>query len=134
MQRLIYLLFILATLIVSFACSHDKHADETIDRALTLLDERPDSALAILDAIRESKAAWPEAQRMRYDLAYAQAQNKAYVPFTTDSVVLAVADYYDRHGSDNERMMARYMVGCAYRDLGDAPTALKHLHLSLIHI
>lgn len=128
MQRLIYLLLILTTLIVSFACSHDKHADETIDRALTLLDERPDSALAILDAIRDSKAAWPESQRMRYDLAYAQAQNKAYVPFTTDSVVLAVADYYDRHGSDNERMTANYMVGCAYRDLGDAPTALRYLN------
>lgn len=128
MQRLIYLLLILTTLIVSFACSHDKHADETIERALTLLDERPDSALAILDAIHDAKAAWPEAQRMRYALAYAQAQNKAYVPFTTDSVVLAVADYYYRHGSDNERMMANYMVGCAYRDLGDAPTALKYLN------
>lgn len=67
---------------------------------------------------------------MRYDLVYAQAQNKAFVPFTTDSIVLAVAEYYDRHGSANERMMARYMVGCAYRDLGDAPTALKHLHLA----
>lgn len=130
MPRLIYLLFIFTTLIVSFACSHDKHADETIDRALTLLDERPDSALAVLDAIRDAKAAWPEAQRMHYDLAYAQAMNKAFVPFTTDSVVLAVADYYDRHGSDNERMVARYMVGCAYRDLGDAPTALKHYRLA----
>ncbi len=67
---------------------------------------------------------------MRYDLVYAQAQNKAFVPLTTDSIVLAVADYYDRHGSDNERMMARYMVGCAYRDLGDAPTALKHYRLA----
>lgn len=129
MHRLFSLVALL--LLLSFiACTPDKQADEAIKSAQTLLATRPDSALSILDSIRADRAAWPEAQRMRYDLVYAQAQNKAFVPFTTDSIVLAVAEYYDRHGSANERMMARYMVGCAYRDLGDAPTALKHLHLA----
>jgi lipopolysaccharide biosynthesis regulator YciM len=38
--------------------------------------------------------------------------------------MLAVADYYDRNGTANERMEAHYLLGCVYRDLGDAPRAL----------
>ena len=28
-----------------------------------------------------------------------------------------VVDYYDRHGSANERMLANYVLGCVYRDM-----------------
>ena len=68
---------------------------------------------------------------MRYELVYAQAQNKAYVNFTTDSIVLSLVDYYGRHGNANEQMMANYMAGCAYRDLEDALSALKYLNLAV---
>lgn len=128
MQRLLHIIPIFALCALIFACSHDKQADEVIDSALVVMDENPDSALSLLNNIKGVEEEWPKSQRMRYELVYAQAQNKAYVPFTSDSVVLEVADYYNRHGSDNERMMANYMAGCAYRDLGDAPTALKYLN------
>lgn len=128
MQRLLHIIPIFALCALVFACSHDKQADEVIDSALVVMDENPDSTLSLLNNIKGVEEEWPKSQRMRYELVYAQAQNKAYVPFTSDSVVLEVADYYNRHGSDNERMMANYMVGCAYRDLGDAPTALKYLN------
>ena len=68
---------------------------------------------------------------MRYELVYAQAQNKAFVNFTTDSIVLSLVDYYGRHGNANEQMMANYMAGCAYRDLEDALSALKYLNLAV---
>ena len=47
--------------------------------------------------------------------------NKNYVPFSTDSVMQEVADYYDHHGPPNERMEAHYLLGCVYRDMGEAP-------------
>lgn len=58
---------------------------------------------------------------MYYDLLRADAQNKAYIDFTTDSVMLQVADYYDQHGTANEQMRAHYLLGCTYRDLKDVP-------------
>ena len=61
---------------------------------------------------------------MRHELLRARAMNKSYTPFTTDSTMLAVADWYDRHGTPNERMEARYLLGCAYRDMGEAPRAV----------
>ena len=75
---------------------------------------------------------------MRYELVYAQAMNKAYVNFTTDSVMLEVVDWYERHGNANQKMLAYYILGCAYRDLEDALSALKYLnqavdsHLTLL--
>ena len=38
--------------------------------------------------------------------------------------MLEVADYYDRHGTPNERMEAHYLLGCVYCDMGEAPRAI----------
>ena len=61
---------------------------------------------------------------MEQELLRARAMNKEYVLFTTDSVMREVADYYDRHGTPNERMEAHYLLGCTYRDMGEAPRAI----------
>lgn len=53
-----------------------------------------------------------------------QAQNKAFVPFTSDSLAKDVVSYFDRHGSSNEQMKAHYLLGCVYRDLGESPRAV----------
>ena len=123
-------LFLPILAFILFSCT-DNHADSIITKAEQLLNTKPDSALAVLDDIQENKEDWPRSQQMRYELVYAQAQNKAYVNFTTDSIVLSLVDYYERHGNANEQMMANYMAGCAYRDLEDALSALKYLNLAV---
>ena len=65
-----------------------------------------------------------ESQRMRDELLHARAMNKAFEPFTTDSVMKEVASWYDRNGTPNERMEAHYLLGCTYRDMGEAPRAV----------
>ena len=62
-------------------------------------------------------------ERMREELFRAREMNKEYIDFTTDSVMKEVADWYDRHGTSNERMEAHYLLGCTYRDMGEAPRA-----------
>ena len=123
-------LFLPILAFILFSCT-DQHAESIITKAEQLLNTKPDSALAVLDDIQENKEDWPRSQQMRYELVYAQAQNKAYVNFTTDSIVLSLVDYYERHGNANEQMMANYMAGCAYRDLEDALSALKYLNLAV---
>lgn len=44
-----------------------------------------------------------------------------------DSIQLA-ADYYDRHTIYNKKVRAYYLLGCAYRDAGEAPNALEAYH------
>ena len=57
----------------------------------------------------------------------ADSMNRAYIPMTDgiDSLLLEATRYYDRHGDANQQMRAHYLLGCAYRDMGEAPAALQ---------
>lgn len=90
----------------------------------SLIEAEPDSGVALLVSLREQVEDASKANRYRYQLLLAKAMNKTYRPITTDSVMREVADYYDDHGSANDRMEAHYLLGCAYRDMGDLPQAL----------
>ena len=53
-----------------------------------------------------------------------ERQNRADSVMRNDSLARALADYFDRHGSPNERMRAHYILGRTYADMGEAPIAL----------
>lgn len=58
----------------------------------------------------------------------AQEQNQNWDSITgIDSIQMAVK-YVDSHGSSNEKVRAHYLLGCAYRDAGEAPNALEAFH------
>lgn len=112
-------------------CGQSGKFDTTINRADSIMEACQGDAtvsLAILDSLRPQLPEMSEAQRMRFHLLYGKAMNKGYVEFTTDSIMKEVVEYYDRHGSDYEKMTANYVLAAAYRDLGDAPTAMKYLN------
>ncbi len=90
----------------------------------TIINEKPDSALHLLDSLSTEATAWPKSQRMRHRLLTMKAQNKAYVPFISDTIAKDLVSYYDDNGSPNDRLLARYLLGCVYRDLGEAPRAV----------
>lgn len=112
-------------------CDNNSRVTALLSRADSLMSSRPDSALKILENSSAEIDKWPKSLQMRYNLLLAKAQNKAYVPFSSDSVMTIVTSYYDRHGTSNERMEAHYLLGCVYRDLGEAPKALSAYHDAL---
>ena len=58
----------------------------------------------------------------------ADSLNRNYLPVTGDSLLKEAARWFDSHGSANERVRAHYLLGCAYRDKGEAPAALQCYH------
>lgn len=109
------------------SCSNRKY-EQTITRADNLMELSQDSArsaLAILDSIRPDLSKMGKSTKMRYQLVYAKGMNKGYVDFTTDSLMKEIVDYYDNHGTCQQQMLAHYLLGCVYRDLGDSPAALS---------
>jgi len=64
-------------------------------------------------------------------LAEADSMNRNYVAFTTDTALLRAVRLADRHGTNTDRVRARYLLGCAYRDMGEAPQALDCYHQAL---
>ena len=63
-------------------------------------------------------------QQMVFQLEELERQNRAYEMFTTDSLAEQLVEYFDRHGDTNERLRAHYILGCVYRDMGEAPRAI----------
>ena len=58
----------------------------------------------------------------------AQEQNLNRETITDIDSIQMAADYYDRHGSNNDKVRAYYLLGCAFRDAGEAPNALEAFH------
>ncbi len=109
------------------SCSNRKY-EQTITRADNLMELSQDSArsaLAILDSIRPDLSKMGKSTQMRYQLVYAKGMNKGYVDFTTDSLMKEIVDYYDNHRTCQQQMLAHYLLGCVYRDLGDSPASLS---------
>ena len=116
--------FTLLLVLTLLACTSHYYPTQLVV-ADSLCAVNPDSALRILKLMEDTMSSAGKADRMYYELLKADAMNKAYVDMTTDSILKEVADYYDRHGSANEQMRAHYLLGCAYRDMGEAPMALQ---------
>lgn len=116
------LLFILAL----SACKDSTRFVQRLDDIDSLIDVAPDSAYNQLMRMHDEVDNQRKSIRMRYELTLAKAQNKNFVTFTTDSVMKQVVEYYDDNGTPSQQMYANYLLGCTYRDLGDAPTELEY--------
>lgn len=100
------------------------------DSIMNIDDDSAKVAIHMLSGIKTQLDNFSKSQKMHYELLYHKAMNKAYVPFTSDSIMLEVVDYYKKNGSSNERMLAYYMLGCIYRDMQEVPLALENYNLA----
>ena len=125
-EKVIYLLLILLLLA---SCAGNRKYDDLMQRADSIMNVNDDSAkvaIRMLDGVKPQLPEFSQSQKMRYELLRHKAMNKACITFTSDSVMKEVVDYYDHHGSANERMLANYVLGCVYRDMHEAPMALEY--------
>ena len=70
-------------------------------------------------------ACGPDHDDMLRQLNQLAEANRADSLLTDDTLALSLTDYFDRHGSANERMMAHYLLGRTYADRGEAPKAVQ---------
>ena len=73
-------------------------------------------------------AACSDGDSMRRQLQELQARNQADSLMTDLNKANTLCDYFDRHGTPNERMLAHYLLGRTHADLGEAPEALQAFH------
>ncbi len=127
MRKLLYILALLPLFLLFLlsACTDDKEVVALLDRAEALMEAAPDSASRLLHAADSAIARQSEPTRMRHAVLLAQANNKLYQPLPSDTTFQEVVDYYDRHGSPNQQLLAHYLLGCIHRDRNEAPQALQ---------
>lgn len=129
MKKLPLLIVTILFLNIFVACQGDKQYDSLLQQADSIMNIDDDSAkvaIKLLDKVKPQLNDFSKAQRMRYQLLYHKAMNKADISFSSDSIMKNVVAYYEKHGTSNERMLAYYMLGCVYRDIHEAPLALEY--------
>ena len=123
MRRYSFFLLILCLLA---ACGDDARIATVLNRADSLMNSRPDSALTLLDSALHTGDA-SDRQTARLRLRRLNAINKLDTVFTEAHVAQAseLVTHFDRHGTPNERMLAHYLLGRTYADAGQAPQAIQ---------
>ena len=129
-------IIVLVLALLSFACTSPQQR-AVLDSADSLMNARPDSALTLLNALLPDTNQMRKGDLMRFHLLRTNAQNKCDTVFRAEHAALMrrVCDYYDHKASPPwgdergaSRMLAHYLLGRCYSDMGEAPAALQEFH------
>lgn len=103
--------------ILFVSCTGNKAYDKLLIKADSIMnidDDSAEVAIRLMQSIKPELSQFSKSQKKRYELLYHKAMNKAYIDFTSDSTMLEVVDYYEQHGSANDKMLAYYILGCRF--------------------
>lgn len=132
MMKWNYYIIICICISVLCSCRGGSELDVRFQAIDRLCDSIPEAAIDSLAAI--SSTGLSEKELNRYRLLWIKSRDKAYIAHKSDSLILDVIDYYDRHRSEGMYPEALYYGGRVYADLGDLPTALEFFQKSLDEI
>ena len=121
----------LAVLFFLLASCRPVHYPQALLVADSLCAAHPQRALEWLDSLRPRMEQERKGVRMYYDLLCIKAQDKAYMPHTSDSLIQAVLHYYEERADRRHLPEAYYYAGRVASDLGDAPQALDYFGKAL---
>ena len=124
-------IILLLSLIGFTACRHHTAYPLAMQQAEQLMNTRPDSALTLLQGMADTLATLPEETRMYHQLLTIQAKDKQYITHTSDSLINRIVSFYEEYGNNDRLMMAYFYQGSTYRDMNDAPRALKAFHQAI---
>ena len=100
-----------------FSCRDGGRAEGILRTADSLMEEHPDSALAILkrDSLEICRSG--KDFRLWYALSRTEADDKCYIQHVSDSSIRIAAGCYDSYGSALQRVRADYLLGRVYCDM-----------------
>ena len=107
------------------ACTGGGRMEAELSHIDSLAEADQSAAIARIDSITAaSGGGMARSVRMRLALLRAKACNKLLLPLNRDSLLM-LDGYFTDHGTPNERMLAKYIIGCSYLDDNDAPRAVE---------
>ena len=102
----------------AISCGKIKDAHNTLNDIETFINERPDSALTLLDSFDTSlldhKSVWAH-----HSLLHAQAKDKCYIDETNDSLMTQVVNYYEGKRDKEKLFKSYYYLGRIQYNAGD---------------
>lgn len=113
---------VVAIIVFVSSCA-SKEAKRIMDTADAVMWTRPDSALAVLESI-DTLSLKAKAQHARYSLLYTMALARNHRDIPDLRIIKPAASYYERHGSNDDRMKMYFYLGTAQYDTGDPESAI----------
>ena len=105
------------------ACSRPTAVAE-LDAADSLMERRPDSALALLRRV-DTLHLTSTHDRARYAMLLSMALDKNYIDLKDFHVLQPALNYYEDHGTPTEQLRTFYYQGRIYDNVGDMSKALQ---------
>lgn len=130
LTRIISIATVLMLMAAATGCSERQEHLDALNRAISLMDDHPDSALSVLDSLGKHQADFGRHFCMQYRLHRLNAYNKLDTVFRTTDEASQLVTYFDDHGTSNEQMLAYYLLGRAFFDLHEAPQALHYFQIA----
>ena len=95
--------------VLCFSCC-PKQRKTHLEDIESFIDSRPDSALAAIRQIDPTDLRG-RATKAKYALLHAMALDKNYIDTADTRIIQPAVDWYDRHGTPEERLRAYYYLG-----------------------
>lgn len=103
--------------------SHSPHW-EAISQVESYIEERPDSALVVLEQIDPSVLSGKE-EKAKHALLYSMALDKNFIDKTDFEVLQPAIDYYEDNGSATDKLRTYYYQGRIYQNAGNDAFAME---------
>lgn len=116
---------IITLILILCVCSCTRPIEEELCDIERLMNERPDSALYLIEHI-DKRRLKKEEDRGWYSLLYVQAQDKNFIEYS-DSVAKKAVDYYKLRNDDTRKAYAYYYYANACLNRNDLDRAMEHL-------
>lgn len=123
-------IFTVLLLLFCVSCISDRETRAVLDQVEALIDENPAEAYELVKGI-DGAAISSSAVNARYALLYTKAEYKNYIDAPTDSLISIAADYYEKHGSDEEKFYAYLYQGCVNNEIKDIDHSTKAVNALL---
>ena len=125
MKKTAYFLLLLL-LIGACGCRNRKTSYPPLIRQAEYWAEAcPDSAIACLDSIDASLQELTEEERMYCHMLRIKAEDKLYIPHTSDSLINRIVRFYEQQGDDRRLAEALYYKAGVYRDCNEPSRAIR---------
>lgn len=128
-----YICYYVLVLLMSHmsSCQHKVHSLEGLAEVEKISAQDPRRAVEMVDSLAAFVNSEDEGQWANYALIRTKVYDRAYIRHTSDSTILRVIDYYEKHPVEDRLAWAYCYAGRVYRDLGDSPRAMMYFQRSI---
>ncbi len=117
-----YIFIIVLTLCMVSCTQHSKHW-ETLAQIESLMEERPDSALNVLQEIDKEELSGKE-EKAKHALLLSMALDKNVIDRTDFDVLQPALDYYEDNGTPTDKLRTFYYQGRIFQNIGNEAQAM----------